>query len=295
MRSCPPGLFVVISSITMLVLVSILTLHRMNICIDEHKMTILEPKIISKQPTLSDIAFNSTQNQISICILIRVNTLDPFEYLLTLLWTLRSQSLTNISFNIFLFSSRGWQLNFTTDQILKLNDLFIQDISHYFRISVANNLTNLNQTLLNANTNYTFGYYMTNEMLKFVIEHNKQKYKCKYFLFTNSDNQYHRDWLKTINKSMIDEVDLIGVHWITHYPRWGTKHLTFIHPRFLPSPVDHMDLGAVLVSVRSIKVTNARFEYKRNSDGRFFEHILKHRNGKNISHILYKETLFLHQ
>jgi hypothetical protein len=92
-----------------------------------------------------------------------------------------------------------------------------------------------------------YGYDFTDIVLDRVLERSA----CDYFLFTNGDNLYSRYFFSAASSHMKDGIDLIAVDFACHHAGNHLRQVLFYN--------SGIDLGAALVSRRSIDATGARF------------------------------------
>jgi len=109
----------------------------------------------------------------------------------------------------------------------------------------------------------TYGYDATNYALERLLHGDNVQAPCDYFLFTNADNLYGKDFFKIELQSMQAGLDLIGFNFVTRYEQYdldGSGKLVGHMPMQQASfALGRIDLGAVLVSAQAIQELGLRF------------------------------------
>jgi len=108
----------------------------------------------------------------------------------------------------------------------------------------------------------TFGYEATNYALEQLLRVHEGQTAFNYFLFTNADNLYGRDFLELGLQSMQTGTDLIGFNFVTRYEQYAENgqlvgHMPMQQASFA---LGRIDLGAVLVSAQAIRELGLRFQ-----------------------------------
>lgn len=139
---------------------------------------------------------------------------------------------------------------------------------------------------------HTYGYCETDKQLELLLEKSGSKSKCSQFLFTNSDNIYHREFLRVLmNEFSAACRSIVACHFVSHHPRKG-GHLTTISTKMKRG---HIDLGSAIVSADAIRNTSARFMRSASriaADWFFFKAVY---DGSRAGFVVVPNTLFFHQ
>ena len=107
-----------------------------------------------------------------------------------------------------------------------------------------------------------YGYSLTDRAIDLLMSSSK----CEYFLITNGDNLYSKDFLVGyIYPHMIDRTDMIGISFISHH-KWHPESKDGIHysdgtkiPMHGEFALNHIDLGACVFSRNVFQNTSDRF------------------------------------
>jgi len=102
---------------------------------------------------------------------------------------------------------------------------------------------------------FDYGYLQTDLMLE-QLSQPSNEYGCEYFVATNGDNMYVRDFLGATVQSMREKIDLIGLGFASHY--CYEEKVCYVQQTPLFS-VGRIDLGAALIRKQKLVASGVYF------------------------------------